>query len=41
LIDNGADVNVKDVDGASALDFAIIREHPEVVKVLKKAGAKQ
>ena len=41
LIESGADVNVKDIDEASALDIAIVREHAEVVKILKKAGAHQ
>jgi ankyrin repeat protein len=41
LIDSGADVNVKDIDEASALDIAIVREHADVVKLLRKARAHQ
>lgn len=41
LIDHGADVNVMDVDESSALSFALVRGHAEVVKLLRKAGAHQ
>src|SRR4029077_676507 len=38
LITAGADVNAKNTEGHTALDLA---EKPEVIDVLKKAGAKQ
>jgi hypothetical protein len=41
LIDGGADVNIKDEDEASALEIAIMADDPEIVKLLKKAGARQ
>lgn len=40
LIERGADVNAKKVDGASVLALATVRGHKEVVEMLKKAGAK-
>ena len=41
LIDAGADVNVIDNSGQTALDFAIKRARgPSMVERLKKAGAK-
>ena len=41
LIDGGADVNAKDIEEATILDIAIIRENAEVIKLLRKAGARQ
>jgi ankyrin repeat protein len=40
LLDQGADVNVKDKKSNTALTFAIKTERPEIVALLKKAGAK-
>jgi ankyrin repeat protein len=41
LLDAGADVNVRDNDGKTALLHALSSGHIEVVKMLKKAGAKE
>lgn len=40
LIEQGANVNEKDIHGNSPLDIANYREHANVVEVLKQAGAK-
>ena len=40
LIDAGADVNAKDVNGESVLDWALKYRNPEVIAILKEAGAK-
>ena len=40
LIANGADVNPKDEDGETPLDWAISRKHPEIADLLRKHGAK-
>ena len=39
LIARGADVNAKDNDGHTVLEFA--KEHPEIVELLRKVGAKE
>jgi ankyrin repeat protein len=39
LIEKGADVNAKNLEGHTALEFA--QGHPEVVVLLRKAGAKE
>ena len=41
LIKGGADVNVKNKDGESALSMAKKRGRKEIVELLKKAGAKE
>ena len=38
LISKGANVNAKDNEGKSALDYA--HDHPDIVAILKAAGAK-
>ncbi|MGH9674985.1 MAG: ankyrin repeat domain-containing protein, partial [Bryobacteraceae bacterium] len=40
LVDRGADVNVKSVAGETALDWATRFGNPEVIALLRKAGAK-
>jgi len=40
LIDNSADVNAKDVNGYTPLDWAITFMHPELADVLQQHGAK-
>jgi len=40
LIDAGADVNAKDSYGVTPLMVAIDWENDEIIKILKKAGAK-
>jgi ankyrin repeat protein len=40
LIDAGADINYNDEENASVLELAIILGNPEIVKLLKKAGAR-
>jgi hypothetical protein len=39
LLDKGADVNVKTEQGLTALQLA--KEHPDIVRLLKEAGAKE
>jgi len=39
LIDAGADVNAKDVNGESVLDWALKYRNPEIIAMLKAAGA--
>lgn len=39
LIDGGADVNVRDRDGATALDYARRAGRPEIIDILVRAGA--
>jgi len=41
LIERGADVNAKTVEGTTALDFALRQGDPAVVQLLRKAGAKE
>ena len=41
LLDRGADVNAKTVDGTTALDYALRQGDPAVVQLLRKAGAKE
>jgi len=41
LIENGADVNVKDKDGMTALMYASEEGYTEIVSLLKNAGAKE
>lgn len=41
LIDKGADVNVKDKEGETALKISKLRGRPEIVALLKKAGARE
>jgi ankyrin repeat protein len=41
LIDEGADINVKNNNGESALNIAIKNHHPEITDLLRKAGAKE
>jgi len=40
LIEKGADVNAKKLDGATVVALAESNKQPEVVEILKKAGAK-
>jgi hypothetical protein len=39
LIANGADINAKDTDGMTALDYASLGDHRTVMEILKKYGA--
>ena len=41
LIEKGADLNVVNENGATALHWASQEGHSEIVKILKEAGAKQ
>jgi ankyrin repeat protein len=41
LIERGADVNAKTVEGTTALDYALRQGDPAVVQLLRKAGAKE
>lgn len=41
MIRNGADVNVKDNYGRTALDYATARGHKDIVDLLIKNGAEQ
>jgi len=40
LLAAGADVNVKDEKGATALILASVQGHREIAEMLRKAGAK-
>lgn len=40
LIDNGADVNIKDGSRVTALSITLKNRNDEIIKILKKAGAK-
>ena len=40
LIGKGLDVNAKDEDGDTPLDWAISRKHPETADLLRKYGGK-
>ena len=40
LIENGADVNIKDNEGKTALDLAEENGYKEIVEILKSVGAK-
>ena len=40
LIGKGLDVNAKDEDGDTPLDWAIIRNHTETADLLRKHGGK-
>ena len=40
LIHKKVDVNAKDADGKSALDYATEDNYPNVIRLLKRAGAK-
>ena len=41
LIGKGLDVNAKDEDGDTPLDWAIIRNHTETADLLRKHGGKK
>jgi ankyrin repeat protein len=41
LLETGADVNVKDKNGKTALMRAVIKGHKEIAEILKKSGAKE
>ena len=41
LLANGADVNLKDSEGDTALDEAELNDNTEIIKLLKSAGAKE
>ncbi len=41
LIEHGAEVNAKSVDGITALDFALLSGDRPVVELLRKAGARE
>jgi ankyrin repeat protein len=38
-IDSGADVNVRDKNGETTLNYAKVRGHADIVKILIAAGA--
>jgi len=40
LISRGADVNRKSVSGATAVSLATNKNHPDVVEILRRAGAR-
>jgi uncharacterized protein len=40
LLDKGADVHVKDIDGRTVMMIAGKEGHSEVVQLLRRAGAK-
>ena len=40
LIANGANVNAKEVDGLTPLDFAIMSNQPEIADLLRKHSGK-
>ena len=39
LLDNGADPNIKDIDGWTALDYAQYFNYRRIVKILSEYGA--
>ena len=39
LIDKGADINSRNTIGQTPLSYAIMSNKPEIVKILKEAGA--
>jgi ankyrin repeat protein len=41
LLDSGADVNVKDREGKTALDLVQKHHYVGIVKMLRKAGARE
>lgn len=41
LLSRGADLNAKAKDGATAITIATSMNHPDIVKLLKSAGAKE
>ncbi|MEI0539122.1 ankyrin repeat domain-containing protein, partial [Brachyspira pulli] len=41
LIESGADINAKDKDGNTALDYARYRDNSEIEQLLIEKGAKQ
>jgi ankyrin repeat protein len=41
LLAAGADVNAKDRDGWTALMFAAVKGHTDIVRVLRQAGARE
>lgn len=41
LLDRGADVNAVSADGLTALDFALRRNHPQILAALTAAGARR
>jgi ankyrin repeat protein len=41
MLERGADVNAKTVEGTTALDFALLQGDPAVIQLLRKAGAKE
>ena len=40
LVEKGADLNLRGEDGRTALSLAIWRQHPQIAKMLRQAGAK-
>ncbi|MGA2093146.1 MAG: ankyrin repeat domain-containing protein [Sedimentisphaerales bacterium] len=41
LLEKGAEVNVKDNNGKTALGMAKLRSYADIVQLLEKAGAKE
>jgi uncharacterized protein len=41
LLENGADVNAKDRDGMTALNWALKSGHSRIIELLKAHGAKE